>query len=368
MTQQKIDIFYRGFLNGVGKEHASQIQNDLTAKNAYNKERTRLKAAFKRFDLDHSGTCSVRAFVGSLRSSSLQIRPEVIENAKTRFAVRPLYEKINYADFLEQLTYVPSTGECTMTRGPSMLRSRTAAGTRKATTSDHFAADNTKIRGLAAHQRSTTPSDVSSRVSKTSSAASEFQLGGEQLRAAIKSKYSIMQQAFRDLDKDNNGVLSQKELADALKLFRIKHSPSFVRGLMQEFDLGSDSIDYEQFLRFMMQSDLQRTRTRARSVSPTKKLSSNGVDATRALQDRLRTKYKLMRKAFRDIDENHNGSIDVSELKRVLEIFNMPLSIKEVQKIMSTVDHNHDGQISYEEFMQLMAEKETMLKESMGHH
>jgi Ca2+-binding EF-hand superfamily protein len=65
-----------------------------------------------------------------------------------------------------------------------------------------------------------------------------------------------------------------------------------------------------------------------------------------------------IKKAFRDIDLNGNGSLDMKELHTILAAF-MHMTDKAVDEILSEFDHNGDGELNFHEFQQIFFPPQT---------
>lgn len=63
---------------------------------------------------------------------------------------------------------------------------------------------------------------------------------------------------------------------------------------------------------------------------------------------------KELRDAFAVFDSDGSGSIDRSELKRLMKKLGQALSDSELEAMMDEVDTNGDGEISFEEFKAMM--------------
>lgn len=69
------------------------------------------------------------------------------------------------------------------------------------------------------------------------------------------------------------------------------------------------------------------------------------------------------REAFLSFDKNRNGSIDVWELRQVLEMMGQKPSDEELFQIMSEVDENKLGSIEFAEFLKVIEkQKEKTIK------
>jgi len=71
----------------------------------------------------------------------------------------------------------------------------------------------------------------------------------DQTSNALNQRYSNMRAAFHYVDVDNNGVVSQKEIERALKMWNISLEPGKVEMIMKQCDRDGDgSISYDEFV------------------------------------------------------------------------------------------------------------------------
>jgi calmodulin len=61
-----------------------------------------------------------------------------------------------------------------------------------------------------------------------------------------------------------------------------------------------------------------------------------------------------LRQAFKVFDKDGNGTIDVAELKLVMQQLGEPLNDQQLADMMKEADLNGDGQIDFQEFCKLM--------------
>jgi len=61
-----------------------------------------------------------------------------------------------------------------------------------------------------------------------------------------------------------------------------------------------------------------------------------------------------IRNVFNTFDVDKNGSIDKSELKRVLDYCNVTLDEKDLNKVFDMIDMDGNKKISYQEFCNIM--------------
>ena len=73
------------------------------------------------------------------------------------------------------------------------------------------------------------------------------------------------------------------------------------------------------------------------------------------LRRKVRISWKDLIRSFRDADVDNSGTLDPSELNRVLRRFSIDLTNGQFKSLMEQMDINHDGEISYGEFMKVFA-------------
>lgn len=69
------------------------------------------------------------------------------------------------------------------------------------------------------------------------------------------------------------------------------------------------------------------------------------------VRDRLVNKYKELRSAFTQMDDDRSGRVEPRELQRVLEHFNMWISEKQFKNLLTCFDTDGDGMVDYHEFI-----------------
>merc|ERR1712230_321303 len=82
-----------------------------------------------------------------------------------------------------------------------------------------------------------------------------------------------------------------------------------------------------------------------------KKFPSSDVTAiVEKLKEKFREQAVLIRDVFRRVDEDHSGSLNMSEFRRALKKFNFDVTDQELISIMRKFDPDGDGSIRYDEF------------------
>lgn len=82
-----------------------------------------------------------------------------------------------------------------------------------------------------------------------------------------------------------------------------------------------------------------------------KKFPNSDVSAiVTRLKEKFREQAVLIRDTFRRVDEDHSGTLNMSEFRRALKKFNFDVSDQELISIMRKFDPDGDGSIRYDEF------------------
>uniref|UniRef100_A0A6A7G709 CAM kinase, CDPK family n=1 Tax=Hirondellea gigas TaxID=1518452 RepID=A0A6A7G709_9CRUS len=126
---------------------------------------------------------------------------------------------------------------------------------------------------------------------------------------------------FAKLDMDNNGVISQAELAASLRELDSKIEDSEIKKIMDQIDIDNDGVvSYEEL-------------------------------CMASVNRKLMAKEERLWAAFALLDEDGNGRITAKELSKATK----DLGIKDAQQMISEVDTDGDGTIDYTEFLLLFS-------------
>ena len=82
-------------------------------------------------------------------------------------------------------------------------------------------------------------------------------------------------------------------------------------------------------------------------------------------EEGLNSRFSDMYKAFQYVDLDRSGRLSRSEIKRALDMWNVPLSDDNLDLLLGDCDQDGDGGVSYEEFVDKLA-RGTVAPAAMG--
>ena len=134
-----------------------------------------------------------------------------------------------------------------------------------------------------------------------------------------------LQDIFDQFDKDKDGKISGKELANAMFSMGQNPTDDEINEMMREVDLNQDGkIDFDEFITLMMKS------------SPDTQTEDEVINA------------------FRVFDKEGNGLISSAELKHIMMTIGDKMTEEEADEMVNEADIDEDGMINYEEFVRMM--------------
>ena len=136
------------------------------------------------------------------------------------------------------------------------------------------------------------------------------------------------QDIFDQFDKDKDGAIGTRELANVLFTLGQNPTDDEVAAMIKEVDLNNDGkIDLDEFITLMGK----------RTPDP-------------------HTEDEVIN-AFRVFDKEGNGLIPSAELKHIMMTIGDKMTEEEAQEMINEADIDEDGFINYEEFVRMMMAK-----------
>lgn len=143
-----------------------------------------------------------------------------------------------------------------------------------------------------------------------------------------ESRLKEYRDAFEMFDKDKDGTITAKELANVMKSLNQDPSEQELHDMIAEVDIdGNGHIDFEEFVNLMNRRS-KETDTEEEVIN-----------------------------AFRVFDKDGNGLISSTELRHVMTTIGDRLTEDEVDEMIREADIDGDGFINYEEFVRMMMAK-----------
>ena len=79
----------------------------------------------------------------------------------------------------------------------------------------------------------------------------------------------------------------------------------------------------------------------------------------------LNSRFSDMFKAFQYVDLDRSGTLDEKEIRRALDLWNIPMDHAKLQELIAACDFDGDGQVDYKEFVDVLA-RDTVAPAAMG--
>jgi calmodulin len=131
--------------------------------------------------------------------------------------------------------------------------------------------------------------------------------------------------AFELFDKDNDGLITSKELGVVMRNLGQTPNLEDLNDLIKEVDCNDNgSIDFDEFLNLMV-----------------RKMKDNDTE-------------EEMQEAFRVFDKEGSGYITKTSMKEVMVGLGENLTYEDLEDIMRDYDVDQDGHLSYDDFKKMM--------------
>ena len=314
-----------------------------------------VRATFRKFDEDGSGSLDYKEFRGVLRRYNIEMSDDNFKKVMQKFDLDGS-GIIDYREFLERF-------------GKHIAGHADTSGLSAALQEGNVGSNNTKDK-----ERYSTV-ELRNRKAKNPHWTAK-QLKNRLQEALGVSEKSVVS-AFLKFDKDRSGSLDYDEMRLVLRKFNIEMDEDNFNTVMHDLDPDrSGYFDYNDFL-FHFGEEIAGASDTNGVTNQLQKLQWAGQTATglpmtenesagkpgvhphwtwkqlqRVLSDSLALHSKTVRGAFRRFDRDKSGSLDYGELKCVLRTFNIEMSDENFVEILNHFDPDGSGHIDYQKFLQ----------------
>jgi len=140
-----------------------------------------------------------------------------------------------------------------------------------------------------------------------------------------EKQFNDAHQAFKLHDKKDEGAVSNKELANLFKSLALHVSDDKLQNWVDEMDEDATGVIRWEKFKILFERKVQEDEDE-----------------------------RELRSAFRVLDKNNQGTIDVEDLRWILKSLGDDLNDDEIQDMINETDTDGSGTVDYEEFSALM--------------
>ncbi|XP_006816237.1 EF-hand calcium-binding domain-containing protein 6-like [Saccoglossus kowalevskii] len=188
-----------------------------------------------------------------------------------------------------------------------------------------------------------------------------------ELRKRLKDNYVNLKKAFMAFDYKRDGYISIDDLKTILINFTLPMSDQLFSQLMDRFGFkASHKIPWEHFLEKFQDPRIEGNGQTIpikwnHKVNPIresdKKIQPNEI--LKLLHRHVINMYPSLKQAFLSFDDNRDGRITKSELRKIIETFTIRLTDSQFKELLLLLDPYHDNFIDYHQFLDLFEVRET---------
>ncbi|XP_028676067.1 calcium-binding protein LPS1-alpha-like [Erpetoichthys calabaricus] len=174
--------------------------------------------------------------------------------------------------------------------------------------------------------------------------------------------YDEFKEAFSMFDKDGDGTITTQELGTIMKSLGQAPTDQELKDMISEVDAdGSGSIDFNEFLT-MMAKKMKDTDTEEEIREAFKVFDKDGDGSISAAELRMADQLPPeqiaeFREAFALFDKDGDGTITSKELGTVMRALGQNPSEAELQDMINEVDADSNGIVDFTEFLTLMVKR-----------
>ena len=87
--------------------------------------------------------------------------------------------------------------------------------------------------------------------------------------------------------------------------------------------------------------------------------------AFKVAEEALNARFTDMKKAFRFVDTDNSGTLDRNEIRRAMDMWNIPIDDEKLDDLIAACDADGDGNVVYNEFVDVLA-RDTVAPAALG--
>jgi len=176
----------------------------------------------------------------------------------------------------------------------------------------------------------------------------------------VKERWATLRDSFRALDRNLDGVLDKGEFTQFLESTGVDFTEDDLNAVWNRVDVDNDGrVKFTEFMKTMDMDNVDKSYVG-------KKQQDHG-DKTRFSQRKLRNKLndfwtthgQNAKLAFRLLDTNGDGKVDVKEAVDLIKTLNLGASEDDIYGLLRSWDTDGSGTLDYNEFFVKMSEDET---------
>ena len=275
--------------------------------------------------------------------------------------------------------------------------------------------------------RTTTPASASAKaplppIPKEASPKKKPNATTTMAMEVINSRYTDMFKAFQFVDLDHSGTLNEKEIRRAFDMWNIPVDGDKLQDLLAACDAdGSGEIDYKEFVDVLARDTVAPaalgkrgmqakeamgvesldkaflghgsapksalTMTDGETAPPAEAVDAAATGAPAAaapasaapkpavdpsksgmvtmVREKMNSQYTDMYKAFQFVDLDRSGTLNEKEIRRALDLWNIPVDEAKLAEIIGACDGDQSGEVDYKEFVDVLA-RDTVAPAALG--
>lgn len=173
---------------------------------------------------------------------------------------------------------------------------------------------------------------------------------GPLLRAKLAERCTSLTDAFRKVDKSNNGFIVPADFEEVLRTFGLRVTRQSLAELMAKYDANHDGfVSYREFC-----AALERTSDPTLATEPAIRAWTAAERAEESLRRILYSSTNSITAAFLHIDKARDGVCTEAELAHIFADANIEISPTDLRALVERYDAEGDGQINIRELAQII--------------